>query len=215
MAYDPDIPAPADLLSVSQGDLLENFDQLNTQFGVNHVEFNDAGANKGKHKFCSFVEQADDPAVQGDEYLLYSKEDVSGDTELYLKPESGAGAAYQMTKGGSLFLGLKPFIAVNWDVGGAIQGSSLGVASIARPGGTGRYVLTFTAAAQAELADSNYFWQVSGFDNSSNPVIAQVTNSATYGGVVTTSTISFDFKNQNNALITGLIRASAICWRIQ
>ena len=215
MAYDPDIPSPADLLSVSQGDLLENFSQLNTQFGVNHVEFNDAGANKGKHKFCSFVEQAADPAAQVDEYLLYSKEDVSGDTELYLRPESGAGAAYQMTKGGSLFFGLKPFIAVNWDNGGAIQGSSLGVASIARPGGTGRYVLTFTAAAQAELADSNYFWQVSGFDNSANPVIAQVTNNATYGGVVTTSTISFDFKNQNNTLISGLVRASAICWRIQ
>lgn len=218
MTYDPDIPAPADLLSVSQGDLLENFDQLNTQFGVNHVEFDDPGANKGKHKFCSFVEQANDPAAQADEYLLYSKQDVSGDTELYLKPEAAGGASYQMTKDGSLYLGLIPFVAVNFNVNGVHQGASIGaVDPLVRggPGYRGRYTLTLTAAAQAQLTDSNYFWSVSGFDNSNNPVIAQVKNDNTYADSVDTTRIIFDFKNQNLTLIDGLVRACAICWRIQ
>lgn len=216
MTYNPAIPKPADLMSVSQGDLLENFSQLNTQFGVNHVEFDDAGANKGKHKFCSFVEQAADPAVQSDEYIIYSKEDDSGDTELYARPEAGAGNSYQITKDANLYLGLIPVVSVNWDSAGAIFGNSLGVSggavTVVTPG---RFKVNFTAAVTAQLVDNNYFWSVSGFDDQNNPVIAQVQNTASYTSVVDQSFIIFDFKNQNNSLVTTLTRACAVCWRIQ
>ncbi len=207
--FNPDIPQSQDDLSVSQGDLLTNFTQLNTQFSVNHVAFNDAGADKGKHKFVTFVEQLQDPASKGNEYIIYSK-DSNGEPELFARPESNADA-YQITKEGNLFLGLLPVVAVNFNRTGVIQGSSLNVASIARPGNTGRYVITYTNA----LPDNNYFWSASGFDNSTNPIISQVTNNATYSNVVKTTSISIDFKNQNNALTSNLTRACVVCWRFQ
>ena len=43
--YDPSIPQPTDLLSTSQGELLTNFTQLNSQFGVEHTPFNNGGSN--------------------------------------------------------------------------------------------------------------------------------------------------------------------------
>ena len=209
MTFNPDSPQPNDDLSVSQGDLLTNFTELNTQFAVNHVAFDDAGADKGKHKFVTFVEQADDPESKGDEYLIYAKDD-SGNPELYARPELN-GSSYQITKDGSIFTGLLPVVSVNFNAAAAVQGSALNVASIARPGGTGRYVITFTNA----LPDNNYFWSASGFDSSSNPVIAQVTNTGTYSSVVKTTSISIDFKNQNNTLVTNLTRGCVICWRVQ
>lgn len=209
MTFDPNIPQPLDDLSVSQGDLLTNFGQLNTQFAVNHVPFNDSSSDKGKHKFVTYVEQADDPESKADEYLVYAKDD-GGDTELYGRAESN-GTVFQMTKDGNVYLGLLPVAAVNFNQAGTIQGTAINVSSVSRPGGTGRYVLNFTNA----LPDNNYFWSASGFDNSSNPVISQVTNTASYGSVVTTTTLSIDFKNQNNKLITGLTRASVIVWRFQ
>ncbi len=208
--FNPDIPQPTDNLSVSQGDLLTNFQQLNTQFGVNHVPFDDSGSDKGKHKFVTFVEQSEDPESKGDEYLMYSKED-SGSSELFVRPESNA-PAFQFTKEGSVFVGAIPVVAVNFDRTGVIQGSSLNVTSVSRPGGTGTYVINFTNA----LPDNNYFWNASGFDGSTaRPVISQVTNSASYGSVVTTTSISIDFKDNTNTLISGLTRASVICWRFQ
>ena len=210
--FDPSIPQPKDPLSVSQGDLLTNFTQLNTQFGVNHVAFDDAGANKGKHAFATFVEQAQDPESKSDEYLVYSKDD-SGDTELYARPEANA-TAYQITKDGSLYTGLKPIVAVNFsNVSTYIQGSSLGVASITNPS-TGTFQINFTAAVTAELADANYYWSVSGFTSTNIPCIAQVQDSVTYGDVVNTSRIIFDFKNAANTGIA-ITRACAICWRFQ
>jgi hypothetical protein len=209
MVYDPDIPQPKDDLSVSQGELLANFQGLNTQFSVNHVALDDTTADVGKHKFVTFVQQSSVPETKGDEYLIFSQ-DQAGTPELYARPESN-GTAYQLTKGGSIYTGLLPVVAVNFNAAGTVQGTALNVASIARPGGTGRYVITFTNA----LPDNNYFWDVSGFDNSNNPVISQVTNTATYGSVVTTTSISVDFKNQNNTLITALTRACVVCWRVQ
>jgi len=215
MVYDPAKPQPQDKLSVSQADLLENFGQLNTQFGVNHVPFDDTSGDKGKHKFVTFVEQSTDPESKGDEHLLYTKDD-SGEPEIFARPESN-GDAYQITKDGNLFVGLLPIVAVNFDkTAPFIQGSSLGVSSITQPGSAGRYKINFTAAVTTALSGSNdYFWSISGFDNSSNPVIAQVTNDSTYGNVVTDSFIQVDFKNQNNTLVSNLTRATVVCWRFQ
>ncbi len=55
--YLPDIPQATDLISVSQGQLLTNFQTLNTGFGIDHYEFNNATTDRGKHKHASFVDQ--------------------------------------------------------------------------------------------------------------------------------------------------------------
>ena len=214
MVYNPDIPQAQTDLSVSQGDLLENFSQLNTQFGINHVEFNDTGGDAGKHKLVTFIEQSSDPATKSNEAIIFAKDD-SGDTELFIRPENNA-APYQMTKDGLVYLGITPFASVNFDRNNPyIQGTSPGVASVAMPT-PGVFRVNFTAAVTALLAGSNdYFWSVSGFDNSTNPVISQVSNNFNYNSVVTDTFIQFSFVNQNNSPVTALTRACAVFWRFQ
>lgn len=218
MTFDPNIPLPADELVNSQGDLLTNFTELDTQFGINHVEFSDTTGDAGKHKFATFIEQADDPVSKGDEYILYSKEDTAGNTELHARPEAGKGAAYQITKDGFLNLGIIPFAAVNFDNLGAPRGTPIGLDAVTPvvKVADGRYRLDFSAATTTLLAGSNdYLWNVSAFDNSSQPVISFVTNNADYGTVVKDTSIMFDFKHANDDFATGLVAATVILWRFQ
>lgn len=57
MTYQASIPLPGDKPSVSQGDILNNFTQLNTQFAAEHNAFNSA-AHDGKHKFITLQRSA-------------------------------------------------------------------------------------------------------------------------------------------------------------
>lgn len=70
MAYQSTIPAASDQLSVSQGDIQNNFIALSTYLNVNHVDFN--GADQGKHKFITFPVQLGAPAINAGELGLYS-----------------------------------------------------------------------------------------------------------------------------------------------
>ena len=213
MVFKPDIPQAANDLSVSQGDLLENYSQLNTQFGVNHVAFDVTSGDAGKHNLVTFVEQAADPTSAANEAIIFATDDA-GDTELAIKPENN-GASYQITKDGYLNLGIIPFAAVNFDNALTLH-SSFGVTSVTKPGLDGRYIVNFDAATVTLLAgDNDYFWSVSGFTTSATkPCISQVTNNATYSTVVTASSCSFDFKDAANAL-TAINRASIVFWRFQ
>lgn len=77
MSYNADIPQANDDPSQSQGQILSNFQTLNTFLSVNHVPLNDG--DQGKHKFIEFPEQSSDPATAPDEATLYAKEyDVDG-----------------------------------------------------------------------------------------------------------------------------------------
>ncbi len=49
MGYSPNIPQPTQLLSNSQGDLLTNFQALDTSFGVDHYKFSNTTSNNGFH----------------------------------------------------------------------------------------------------------------------------------------------------------------------
>lgn len=68
-AYKSDIPKPTDQISVSQGDLYNNFQQLNTAFLINHNDWN--GANAGKHKQVTMM-NAGTPSFANTEYALYN-----------------------------------------------------------------------------------------------------------------------------------------------
>lgn len=69
MAYNNSIPQQTDLISQSQVQILENFSQLDLQYGTSgdHVEFT-ATSNNGKHKKVSWVDQSGAPpsSVAGD-----------------------------------------------------------------------------------------------------------------------------------------------------
>lgn len=94
MTYQPNIPQSTDLISVSQNDLLNNFQSINTSWNVNHVDFNLAGA--GKHNFVEYVNQAGDPAGAASEFTLFSKVSGGGQSEIFYKRNSEA-TAYQLT----------------------------------------------------------------------------------------------------------------------
>jgi len=90
--YLPNIPQPNDQLSVSQGNLLTNFQGLNTFVNVNHVDFTSADA--GKHKFASFPVQAGNPGTTATELAVYSKNSAytasAGPQLLIQRPTNGS-----------------------------------------------------------------------------------------------------------------------------
>lgn len=57
MVYLPTIPAANDRPAQSQAQIQENFTQLNTQFGAEHVAF-DAAANNGQHRYITLQRMA-------------------------------------------------------------------------------------------------------------------------------------------------------------
>jgi len=93
MAYNPDIPQASDDPSQSQGQLLANFQALNTFLSVNHTALNDP--NEGTHKFLQMPEQASPPSTGSNTGGLYTKE-VGGTTQLFFRNESN-GSERQMT----------------------------------------------------------------------------------------------------------------------
>lgn len=89
MAYNQNIPQPADQLKNSQPQILANFQEINTALNVNHVGFN--VADEGKHKFIQFPQQVADPATNPTEYAQYSKAGLfSNATEVVFRTPSSA-----------------------------------------------------------------------------------------------------------------------------
>lgn len=72
--YNPAIPQAGDLISVSQGEILDNFSQLNLQFGVDHVAFNTGSANgDGHHKQVTFDNAPTAPTLTGTMSAIFPK----------------------------------------------------------------------------------------------------------------------------------------------
>jgi hypothetical protein len=71
MPYNANIPQPTDQLSVSQGQILDNFIDVSSLVNINHVNFDLADA--GKHKWVTFPSQA---AIPTPPFLV-------GEVELY------------------------------------------------------------------------------------------------------------------------------------
>ncbi len=88
MPYTANIPLLTDTLDVSQGDLNNNFQQLDTSFGIDHVNFSDAGGDTGKHNFITMVNQTAAPTIAGQETALYQR-DVSTIPRLFFIERGG------------------------------------------------------------------------------------------------------------------------------
>lgn len=102
MAYNPSIPQATDYQDASQPQILENFTQLNTIFGQDHVTFN-AASNNGKHNKVSLTNQTSSvPTFTGTDVGLYSANDVANGTgrrELWFSsPQTGI-VPYPITAG--------------------------------------------------------------------------------------------------------------------
>lgn len=132
MVYKNLIPQPGDSPStVSQADILENFTQIDAQYGTagDHVEFT-AGADNGMHKQVTINGVIVDPALLDPYVSLYTKT-VAGDSELFFeKFDNGAAAnlVQQMTNLVVTTVGTNngvttPFgLIINWGTGICVAG---------------------------------------------------------------------------------------------
>jgi len=157
MAYNSNIPQPNNLISQSQGDILDNFTALNTSNSVNHVAYNDA--NQGKHKFMQMPEEVANPATAGNEGALVVKE-AGALAELFYVPESN-GAAVQMTSGGisasaaSGYSFLPGGMLIQW---GTAAGTSAGTANVFPVSFTGTaYTVVVTPLNAGAITGWNVF----------------------------------------------------------
>lgn len=97
MTYNPSIPQPTDLISTSQGQILANFGQLNSQFSTDHVAFNTGSGNgDGTHKKITFDNAPAAPTPTGTISNMYPSS-VSGEQEMMWK---NASHTNQITSGG-------------------------------------------------------------------------------------------------------------------
>ncbi len=95
MAYNQDIPQATDQISVSQGDLLANFQSLFSWVQANHVTFDITDA--GKHKWVTFPRQGVVPAppFTATEVELYNfLFPTTGVSELYVQKGTAAGIPF-------------------------------------------------------------------------------------------------------------------------
>jgi len=95
MAYQPNIPQATDRLSKSQGDILGNFQALQTFVGVSLEDF--ASPNAGKNKFVNFVDQTGSvPASDAPNIIVYNAQDAATVQQLWIN--NGVDAAFPFTK---------------------------------------------------------------------------------------------------------------------
>lgn len=93
MTFQPNIPQPSDLISVSQNDILQNFQSIDTAWNVNHEDFNAVSA--GKHIKLELTNQSPAPAGSASQFLLFSQTS-SGQSETWYR-RNAEGTAYQLT----------------------------------------------------------------------------------------------------------------------
>jgi len=87
-AYNASIPAASDRISVSQGDIQENFTQIKNLIDVNHVTF--AGvAGEGKHFLVTFPNLAAPAAPAGNDINIFNAT-VGGNPELNIEKTGGS-----------------------------------------------------------------------------------------------------------------------------
>lgn len=113
MGYQPNIPQATDQISVSQGDLLGNFQQLDNAFNLNHAALELASGAAGKHIFVEMPNQsASVPVTIANEVGLYCNTDAnSGQPEMFFLKQSGSTAPAALTVAGGYSLTGSNYIA--------------------------------------------------------------------------------------------------------
>ena len=93
MSYQPRPNPQNDTLLSSRDQIRTNFSLIQTDFAVNHNDFNESGP--GKHKFLQMPEQASAPSTAANEFGLYCDEG-NNVSQLIARRESDGGLI-QMT----------------------------------------------------------------------------------------------------------------------
>lgn len=123
-------PGSNEILSVSQGLMLGNFQYLQTDIGTDHnFTGNTATAADGYHKVIHFVNQGSDPSVVTNIGQLYTKT-VGSTQQLFY--ESGSGLITQLTGSVAPSIGANGYSVlpggaiIQWGSTGSISGLTSG-----------------------------------------------------------------------------------------
>lgn len=116
MPYDPNKPAPNDLLSNSQLDIQSNFETANDVFDVNHYPFDNTSGNQGKHKFVQMPVGAIPAGLSASEATIYGKT-ANGASQLFYT-NGNSGNEYQLTRANDLNFALFSTITNNYNASG-------------------------------------------------------------------------------------------------
>lgn len=99
MTYQPNIPKATELISVSQDDILQNFQAVDAAWNINHDDFN--SATQGKHKFVEMPDQGIDPAGippgAANEFTLFSQQTATNNNQELWYQRNNEATAYQLT----------------------------------------------------------------------------------------------------------------------
>ncbi len=143
ITYNPAIPQPTNLISASQPQVLTNFAQLNTQFGVDHSPFyTGSGNGTGLHKKVTSPAQASVTASAGQGVYYTSMVGTLGGTTTQAVYKSGDVSPV------SLLSAVKAWATCNTS---GTRLDSFNVASVSLLA-TGNYRVTFTNP----LSNANY-----------------------------------------------------------
>jgi len=163
MAYNENIPQGSDNPSTSQGQILANFQEIDTAFNLNHGNFNDA--DQGKHLFMQMPEQSSAAATAANEGAIYTQESaLTGVTELVFRRESN-GTEIEFTGSTATANGwtrLPSGILLKWGTG-----SGSGITAVSFP--TGASIPIFSSVLNAIIcvsdssASPNTFATLRGF----------------------------------------------------
>lgn len=128
MPYNNAVPKATDRISDTQLPIKNNFAAIETVVSVNHVKFDDASGNQGKHKWASFPEQVAAPSTAANEMAIYSMfSTLSAQTELFVRKE-GDTASYEFTSslaGNEGWTRLPSGILLKWASGNITNASGI------------------------------------------------------------------------------------------
>jgi len=155
MVYDPSIPQPDDDPNTkSQADLLENFTQLNAQFGIDHITFNNGvAADEGEHTKISLNDVQADPGLAFPKSSIYTKHVGAAPdrfTSLYFEADPENAATTDIPFQLNLIKAWAQFPA-NGGIGVIVANDSYNVKSINRDNGS-QITISFTT----DMGNTNY-----------------------------------------------------------
>lgn len=104
MTYNNGIPNANDIVLQSQGQLLDNFQELFRGFNRNHVPMNQE--NEGKHIQTTLERQGGAPNTLADECALYTLLGTGAQSQLFFRPDTN-GIQIQMSYQDVVTTGLK------------------------------------------------------------------------------------------------------------
>lgn len=126
--YNPNIPQATDNLSTSQGQILNNFTQLDTIFNIDHFKFDDNNTSaRGMHRQINFpTTLVSDPTLSGAASEIYTKT-ISAVGEAFFANSTDASCIWRGGTGSGKVAtgpGIITFpngLIIQWDFEGSIS----------------------------------------------------------------------------------------------